>query len=97
MRLLSCRRQGILTHGPTPNPKCKLNTSPFILLPHLLDCVVISNDVRVVNLYWGEGEGQRVGYHQFLLFFFLCFYILFSPSMMAVVSVSLGVFCCLFL
>lgn len=32
MWLVSCRRQGILTQGLAPNPKCKLNISSFLTL-----------------------------------------------------------------
>ena len=31
--LVSCRRQGMLTQGPPPDPKCKLNISSFLTLP----------------------------------------------------------------
>ena len=32
MWLVSCRRQGMLTQGPAPNPKCKLSISSFLTL-----------------------------------------------------------------
>ena len=40
MWLVSCRRQGVLTQGPTPDRKCKLNISSFPILPHLSDCLI---------------------------------------------------------
>ena len=30
----------MLTQGPAPDPKCKLNISSFFTLPHLLDCLI---------------------------------------------------------
>ena len=30
----------MLTQGPAPDPKCKLNISSFLTLPHLLDCLI---------------------------------------------------------
>ena len=42
MCLLSCRRQGVLTQGPARDPKCKLNMSSFLTLPHLPDCCICS-------------------------------------------------------
>ena len=35
MWLVSCRRQGMLTQGPPPDPKPKLHISSFLTLPHL--------------------------------------------------------------
>ena len=29
----------MLTQGPAPDPKCKLNISSFLTLPHLSDCL----------------------------------------------------------
>ena len=51
MWLVSCRRQGMLTQGPAPDPKCKLNISSFFTLPHLLDCLICTkNSVSIVLL-----------------------------------------------
>ena len=47
MWLVFCRRQGMLMKGPAPNPKCKLNISSFITLPHLWDCFILPG-----ILYW---------------------------------------------
>ena len=88
MWLVSCRRQGILTQGPAPDPKCKLIMSSFLILPHLLDCFICTRNAmfivlllqmmrgldrwEVVNLYLGGGTGGVYN----LIFFFLCFCIL---------------------
>ena len=53
MCLVSSRRKGMLTQGPPPDVKCKLNVSSFLTFPHLLChfyqefciyCIVIMND-----------------------------------------------------
>ena len=37
--------------GPAPDPKCKLNISSFLTLPHLLDCLICTrNSVSIVLL-----------------------------------------------
>ena len=74
MWLVSCRRQGILAEGSTPDPKCKLDISSFLTLPHLLDlshlyqecydhCIFIMNDgvgVCVCVCVWGVGGGWLI-------------------------------------
>ena len=41
----------MLTQGPAPDPKCKLNFSSFLTLPHLLVCLIcIRNSVSIVLL-----------------------------------------------
>ena len=41
----------MLTQGPTPDPKCKLNISSFLTLPHLLDRLVCTrNFISIVLL-----------------------------------------------
>ena len=41
----------MLTQGPAPDPKCKLNISSFLTLPHLLDCLICTrNSVSIVLL-----------------------------------------------
>ena len=58
MWLASCRRQGILTQGPTPDPKCKLIISPFLSLPHLLDCLICTrNAMSIILLFQLMGDG----------------------------------------
>ena len=42
---------GMLTQGPAPDPKCKLNISSFLTLPHLLDCLICTrNSVSIALL-----------------------------------------------
>ena len=64
MWLVSCRKQGMLTQGPTPNPMCKLNVSSFLTLPHLLDCFSCTrNSVFIVlflGIMWGGGGGWLI-------------------------------------
>ena len=51
MWLVSCKRQGMLTEGPAPDPKCKLIISSFLTLPHLLDCLIcVRNAMSIVLL-----------------------------------------------
>ena len=41
----------MLTQGTAPDPKCKLNVSSFLTLPHLSDCLILtSNSVSIVLL-----------------------------------------------
>ena len=52
----------MLTQGPTPDPKCKLNISSFLTLPHLLDCLISTgNSVSIVLLLLKMGEWDRWG------------------------------------
>ena len=53
MWLVSCRKQGMLTQGPTPNPMCKLNVSSFLTLPHLLDCFSCTRNSVFIVLFLG--------------------------------------------
>ena len=89
---MSCRRQGMLTQGPAPDPKCKLNISSFLTLPHLLDCLICTrnsmsivlllwmmgewNRCWVVDLYQGVGGGTGGGYY--LIVFFICAFVFWS-------------------
>ena len=53
MWLVSCRRQWMMTQGPTPDRRFKLNISSFLALPHLLDCLISTrNSVSIVLLSW---------------------------------------------
>ena len=63
MWLVSCRRQGMLTQGPRPDPKCKLNMWSFLTLPHLLDYLICTrNSMSIVLLLWMMGWGG--GWHR---------------------------------
>ena len=63
MWLVSCRREGMLTQGPAPDPKCKLNISAFLTLPHLLDCLICTrNSMSIVLLLQMMGGWVRWGW-----------------------------------
>ena len=80
----------MLTHGPMPDPKCKLSISSFLTFPHLLDYLIwTKNSVWIVVLaMMGDGIGWawlihiRVwvgGDREWVLshsFFYLCFCLL---------------------
>ena len=36
-----------MTQGPPPDPKCKLNITPFLTLPHPLHCPICPKDIMV--------------------------------------------------
>ena len=91
---MSCRRQGVLTQGPSPDPKCKLNISSFLTLPHLLDCLICTrNFVSIVLLLWMirgwdrcglvdsyQSVGGRIGggYYLIVFFIFICAFVFWS-------------------
>ena len=81
--VVSCRRQGMLTQEPAPDPKCKLNITSFFTFPHPLDCLICAKDIMiivllkmmggmgrlgVVYLCWGLGGGIGSRYHIFSIF-----------------------------
>ena len=50
----------MLTQGPATDPKCKLNTSSFLTLPHLSDCLICTrNSVSIVLLLQMVGGWNR--------------------------------------
>ena len=50
----------MLTHGPTPDPKCKLNISLFLTLPHLPVCLICTrNSTSIVLLSQIVGSWDR--------------------------------------
>ena len=51
MWLVSCRKQGMLTQGPVPDPKCELNIRSF-------HCIVTSSDGGMGSS--GRGRGGLV-------------------------------------
>ena len=68
MWLVSCRRQGMLTQGPTPDPTCKLIISSFLTLPHLLDYLVYTRNVlSIALLFQMRGRMRQVGGGYFIL------------------------------
>ena len=50
MWLVSCRKQGMLTQGPAPDPKCKLVISSFLTLPRLLDFLICTRNAMFIVL-----------------------------------------------
>ena len=84
MWLLSYRRQEILTQGSTPDPKCGLNITSFLTLPHRLHCLICAKDIKMivslleVMIEW-EGWGwfisatDWVGRENMGIIFFLSF------------------------
>ena len=79
----------MLTHGPAPGPKCKLNISSILIFPHLSDCLTCTrNSVSIVLLLsmigkwdgWGmvasyQGLGGDRGWVLSLSLFFVFVYI----------------------
>ena len=58
MWLVFCRGEGMLTQGPTPDPKCKLNISSFFTLPHLLDCLISTRNAMSIVLLLQIMKGE---------------------------------------
>ena len=50
MWLVSSRRQGMLTQGPASDPKCGLNITSFLTLPHRLHFPICAKDIMVTVL-----------------------------------------------
>ena len=48
--VVSSKWHGMLTQGPTPEPKCKLNIPSFVTLPDLLDCFTCTKNVMSIAL-----------------------------------------------
>ena len=47
----------MLTKGPAPDPKGKLNTLLILTLPHLLDCFINSRNSLFIVLLQMMGDG----------------------------------------
>ena len=80
----------MLTQGPTPDPKCKLIISPFLSLPHLLDCLICTrNAMSIVLLLQLMGDGLGGEWFVYIrvwvgnggwvssYIFFFCFFVCF--------------------
>ena len=96
MCLVSGRRQGMLTEGSAPDPKCKLFILSFLTLPQLLDCFICTkNAISIALLLEMIGRWDRWGcliyircvcvlsmgiILEFLFFFLLLFYLVLSRS-----------------
>ena len=94
--LVSCRRQGMLTQGLVPDPKCMLNISSFLALPHLLDCLICTkNSVSIVLLLWMRWIWDRWrlvdSYQQGVGIISWGFFLIFTCAF-----VFLSLMCCLF-
>ena len=88
----------MLTQGPAPDPKCKLNFSSFLTLSHLLDCLICTrNSVSIVLLlkmmggwdgwgmvdsHQGVGGGTGVGFYLIVS----CLFVLLSIGVSCPVS-----------
>ena len=60
----------MLTQGPVPDPKCELNITSFLPLPHPFHCPNCAKDIMVtVLLLQVIGEMGRLGGVSFLLEF----------------------------
>ena len=57
----------MLTQGPTPDPKCKLNISSFLTLPYLLDCLICTRNAMSIVLLL-QLMGDRLG-SRWLIYF----------------------------
>ena len=98
MWLVSCRRQGMLTQGPAPDPNCKLNISSFLTLPNTLDCLIII--VLLLQMMrgwedWGWFIYVRiwVGRQGLGIIFFIFFYSVFV-LLLIVLSLLVHDSCC---
>ena len=48
----------MLTKAPAPDPRCRLNISSFLTLPHLLNSLICTrNSVSIVSLLGMIGDG----------------------------------------
>ena len=97
MWLVSSRRQGMLTVEPTRDPKCRLNISSFLTLPHLLDCLICTrNSVSIVFFWWmirgwdrwvvvdsyqDVGGGTGAGYYLIGFFIFAFVFLSLMPCL----------------
>ena len=56
------REAGDADSRAPPDPKCKLHISSFLIVPHLLDCLVCTrNSVSILFLLWMMGGWHRLG------------------------------------
>ena len=52
-----CRRQGMLTQEPTPDPKCKVIILSSLTLPHLLNYLICTRNAMSIVLLLQMMEG----------------------------------------
>ena len=71
------RGKGCWLMGPAPDPKCKLNISSFLALPHLWDCLICTGNSVSIPFFlemvggwdrWGRTGG---GYYVVVFAFFI--------------------------
>ena len=48
MWLVSCRRQGMLSQGPAPDPKRELSITSLLIVPHPLHCLICAKDIMII-------------------------------------------------
>ena len=51
----------MLTEGPLPDPKCKLNISSLLAIPYLLDCLICAKDIMTIALLLHDGAMIMLG------------------------------------
>ena len=51
----------MLTQGPTLVPKCKLNISSFLTLPHSSDCLICAKEIMIIVSLLQMIGGGKVG------------------------------------
>ena len=51
----------MLTQGPTPDPKCELNVTSFLTLPHPLHCLICPKNIMVIILLLEVMGDDKVG------------------------------------
>ena len=81
MCLVSCREQGMVTEGPPPDPKFKLNILSFLTFLRPLDCLISIKGTTVIVLLL-----QMIGDWGCMMFFFpfsFCFCAAVNSSFMA--------------
>ena len=77
----------MLTQGLAPDPKCELNITSFLTLPHPLHCPISAKDIMVIVLLLQMMGDGKVGGGLFILgfgwgdrgwvYFFFLFLVLF--------------------
>ena len=78
----------MLTQGPAPDPKCELNITSFLMLPHPLHCLICAEDIMIIVLLLQVMGNRKVGgcsfmlgfgwgYREWVSYFFYYFFSLF--------------------
>ena len=69
----------MLTQGPAPDPKCELNITSFLRLPHPLYCPICAKDIMVTVYLLQVMVGWKGwGVVHFLLLFLLLLLLLYQ-------------------